>query len=114
MTWQEIERAVAGGGPDDLWDCLYLTLPEIAELLAYVREHAAHPFIYPMFCFAAHTGARRSEIMRAQVLDIDLAGKTVLIREKKRKRGTRSHRRVPLTPFLRANGQNHWHRAGRR
>jgi integrase len=53
-----------------------------------------------MLCFAAHTGARRSEIMRAQVIDVDVAGKSVLIREKKRKRGTRSHRRVPLTPFL--------------
>ena len=54
-------------------------------------------------CFAslfAHTGARRSEIMRAQVADVDFAGQTVLIREKKRRPGTRSHRTVPLTPFL--------------
>jgi integrase len=101
MTWAEVERAVAGGGdPGELWDCLYLTVAEVAELLEHVRGHAAHPFIHPMFCFAAYTGARRSEVMRAQVTDVDLAGQTVLIREKKRKRGARSHRRVPLTPFL--------------
>jgi integrase len=100
-TWQEIERAIAAGGdPDELWECLYLTLPEITELLAYVRGQAAHPFIYPMFSFAAYTGARRSEVMRAQVIDVDMAGQSVLIREKKRKRGTRSHRRVPLTQLL--------------
>jgi integrase len=101
MTWQEIERAIAAGGdPDELWECLYLTLPEIGSLLAHVKEHAAYPFVYPMFCFAAHTGARRSEMLRAQVTDIDLEGKTVVIHEKKRARGKRTTRRVPLTPFL--------------
>jgi integrase len=101
MTWQEIERAVeCGGKADELWDCLYLTTPEIEELLSFVKEHAAHPFIHPMFSFAAHTGARRSEIMRAQLLDLDFPGQTVLIREKKRAKGKRTTRRVPLTPFL--------------
>jgi integrase len=101
MTWEEVERAVAAGDdPDESWDCLYLRVAEVSELLAHVREHAAHPFIYPMFCFAAYTGARRSEIMRAQITDLDFTGRTVLIREKKRKPGTRSYRRVPLTPFL--------------
>jgi integrase len=101
MTWPEIERAIAAGGKaEDLWDCLFLTVAEITELLAYVKEHAAHPFIYPMFCFAALTGARRSEVMRALVTDLDFTGETVLIREKKRTRGKRTTRRVPLTPFL--------------
>ncbi len=101
MTWQQIERALAAGGdPDELWDCLYLTVAEITALLTQVKELATHPFIYPMFCFAAHPGARRSEVMRAQVADVDFAGQTVLIREKNRRPGTRSHRTVPLTPFL--------------
>jgi hypothetical protein len=52
QTWQEIEQQIARGGltdaeQADLWDCLFLTLPEIAELLAYVKEHARHPFVYP-------------------------------------------------------------------
>lgn len=103
MTWEEIERAIAAGGePDELWDCLYLRLPEIAEMLAYTKEHATLPFVYPMICFAAHTGARRSEIVRAQLTDIDWQGLTVLIREKKRARGKLTTRRVPLTPFLKA------------
>jgi integrase len=101
MTWAEIERALAAGGnPDELWDCLFLTVSETAELLTHVRGKAAYPFVYPMFCFATHTGARRSEIMRALVTDIDFAGETILIHEKKRTRGKRTTRRVPMTPFL--------------
>jgi integrase len=102
MTWQEIERAIAAGGdPDEYWECLYLLLPDLVALLAYAREHATQPFVYPLMCFAAHTGARRSEIMRALVTDIDWQGQAVLLREKKRARGKLTTRRVPLTPFLR-------------
>lgn len=101
MTWKEIERAIAAGGePDEHWECLYLLLPELVEMLAHARAHATQPFVYPMLCFAAHTGARRSEIMRCFVTDIDWQGQAVLIREKKRARGKLTTRRVPLTPFL--------------
>jgi integrase len=55
-----------------------------------------------MFCFAAHTGARRSELLRALVTDVDFASSTVLIREKKRTRGQRTSRRVPLSVSLAA------------
>jgi integrase len=34
------------------------------------------------------------------VADVDFTGNTVLVREKKRSRGQRTTRRVPLTPFL--------------
>jgi integrase len=108
MTWAEIEQAIAGGheNPEELWECLYLEnrpeKPEIAELLAYVREHATQPFVFPMVAFAAHTGARRSEMLRALVRDVDFAGNTVLIREKKKARGKETTRRVPLTPTLAA------------
>lgn len=73
----EINRKVELGGLtdseiEDLWDSVFLTLPQIDELLEYVRETAMHPFIYPMFVFAAHTGARRSEIRRSRIHDIDL------------------------------------------
>ena len=80
QTRQEIERQVARGVTEaeerDLWDCLFLTLPDIAELLQFVKDGANHPFIYPMFCFAAHTGARRSEMLRARINDVDLEAKT--------------------------------------
>jgi integrase len=101
MTWQEIERQIAAGGdPDELWECLYLQVKETAELLRYVKDHAALPWIYPMFCFAAHTGARRSEIIRARVVDVDFAEGVITIREKKRARGQRTSRRVPMSSFL--------------
>ena len=101
MTMAEIERQIAAGGdPDTLWEALYLQASELAELLAHVKDKAPHPWIYPLFCFAAHTGARRSEILRALVADVDFTGNTVLVREKKRSRGQRTTRRVPLTPFL--------------
>jgi integrase len=107
QTWAEIERQLARGGLSpqeerELWDCLFLTLPEVEELLAFVKHHAAHPWVYPMFCLAAHTGARRSELLRARVQDLDFEGEAVLLRETKRARGRRTTRRVPLSPFLAA------------
>ena len=105
QTWQEIERKINRGGltsaeQADLWDCLFLTLPEIVELLAFVRSNSRQPFIYPMFAFAAHTGARRSEIIRSTLDDIDFATNMVTIHEKKRVRGKLTTRRVPLSPLL--------------
>jgi integrase len=69
-------------------------------MLEHIRQRALHGWIYPMLTFAAHTGARRSEILRVRVHDLDLPGNAVLIREKKRARGKRTIRRVPLSPKL--------------
>lgn len=104
LTWTEIERKIAGGmvtpEREELWDCLYLRKEEIAQLLTFVKEHAAHPWLYPMVCTAAHTGARRSELLRIEVTDVDLETDSLLIREKKRSRKQRTTRHVSLTPFL--------------
>lgn len=101
MTREEIERHLAVGGDHDaLWECLFLTTEEIREVLQIVKLRSKHGFLYPMVYFAAHTGARRSELIRAQLMDIDVKGGTVLIREKKRVQGKRTTRRVPLTPAL--------------
>jgi len=105
QTRAEIEEQLKRGGLKDdekreLWNSLFLTLPEVAELLEYVRENGRHEWIYPMFCFAAHTGARRSEILRSRISDFDFQAKSVLIREKKRVKGRRTTRRVPLSGFL--------------
>ena len=107
MTREEIERQIGAGGLTDaqkkeLWNALFLTLPEVAELLDHLRQAGTLPWVYPMACFAAHTGARRSELLRARVADVDFEGKTVLIHEKKRVRGKRTTRRVPLSSFLAA------------
>jgi len=103
MTMDEVKRRVAAGGAADvLWDAVYLLRPEMEEMLEVVKANAAHPFVYPLAVFAAYTGARRSEIIRAMVEDVDFAGRAVVIHEKKRSRGRRTHRRVPMTPFLEA------------
>lgn len=105
-TWDEIEAATKRGGYDEqeqkeLWDRLFLRDEEIDELLGYVRGAAAHSFIYPMFAFAAYTGARRSEIIRSEVNDFHLEEGYVLIREKKRCRNARtSYRDIVLHPRL--------------
>lgn len=106
QTREEIERqavkaAMTPKQIDELWDALYLRPAEIAELLEHVRKEARHPWIYPLACMAGHTGARRSELIRMQVADVDFAGGSVIIREKKRVKGKRSTRRAPLTPLLR-------------
>jgi integrase len=107
QTREEIERQIARGGltareARALWDSLFLTLPEVAEFLENVRLNATRSWLYPMACTAAHTGARRSELLRLRVHDVDLAGGTLLLREKKRAKGQRTTRRVPLSPFLAA------------
>jgi hypothetical protein len=52
QTRAEIERKIALGGlaaeeARELWDCLYLTTPEIEELLGFVGDNARHGFLYP-------------------------------------------------------------------
>ena len=105
QTWGEIERRIAAGGLTkeqiaDLWGCLYLRTDEIAELLVYVKEHGTQPWVYPFVCAAAHTGARRSELLRTQIADVDFSGNTILLHEKKRSREKRTTRRVMITPLL--------------
>jgi integrase len=91
----------AGGDPEQLGESLYLQEDEIARLLNYIRSNAAYAWLYPLCVFAAHTGARRSELLRAKVTDIDFDNDTLLVHEKKRSRQQRTHRRVPLTKLLR-------------
>jgi integrase len=107
MTWGEIEGRISRGGLDakqteELWECLFLDKQQTAELLAYVKEHATESFVYPMFVFVAHTGARRSEMCRSQVEDLDFENNQVCIREKKRDRSVKlTFRHVEMSPLLR-------------
>lgn len=102
MTWEEIERRVkSGGDAQTLWECLYLRPEQIAEFLACAKAVTSVPdFVYPMVAMAAHTGARRSELMRCRVEDVDFDNEVVTIREKKRSRFTRTTRRVPISKLL--------------
>jgi len=105
QTLAEIERQISAGALSEaeqaqLYESLYLQLHETADLLKDVKSTAIHAFIYPMFCMAAHTGARRSELIRMMVADVDVNGKTVTIHERKRVKGTATTRRVPMSAFL--------------
>ncbi len=105
QTYEAIRRTIDRGGltPDEeaaLWESLYLTLEEVHEVLEHVRVNARNPFIYPMFAFAAMSGARRSEICRSRVEDWDLENGTVNIRERKRKRGRSTFHTVDVNSKL--------------
>jgi integrase len=105
QTWEEIERRIARdrlkGEAAALWESLYLDEEQIKECLEYVREHAAYPFVHPMFCLAAYTGARRGEILRSVWDDFRFDSGTVGIRQKKSDRAKHfTFRNVPLHPDL--------------
>jgi integrase len=106
-TWSEIEQAIAVGGLSkleqaELWECLFLTKPEIDEFIAFVRERAGEDWIYPFIVFVADTGARRSEVLRSRRGDFhQFSSGDVTIRERKRdKTKTETCRDVPLTTRL--------------
>jgi integrase len=105
QTREEIERKIARGGLSsdeikDLRACLFLSKPDLTELLDFAKGAAHEPYLFPMVAFAAHTGARRSELIRMRIDDVDLEAGSAVIRERKRIRGQRSTRRVPISGFL--------------
>lgn len=112
MTRSEIEAVIRRGGLADdelrlLWKTLFLEREEIAKLLEHIRQEARAPIAYPLLVFVAHTGARRSEIVRARIDDLDFRARTVLLREKKKSRTkAMTFRRVDMSPlFERVLGQ---------
>lgn len=105
QTREEIDRQIARGGLSEseqeaLWDCLYLTPANLEKVLKVIKDRVDQPVVYLMVLMAAHTGARRSEILRSLVQDFDLESNMVVIREKKRAKGRRTTRTVPLSPLL--------------
>lgn len=105
MTKSEIEKRINAGGLDeaeksDLWDAMYPTADEIPTILDIVKSKTAQPFVYPMVGTAAYTGARRSELLRARVTDVNLEERVFTIHEKKRVRGRNTTRRVPIAGTL--------------
>jgi integrase len=105
QTVKQIERQIktqklTTKQADAIWEAAYLDTAELTELLEYVRVNAMHEFLYPMCLMAAHTGARRSELSRCKVTDLDLTGSTVTIHERKRSKSTRTTRMIPLSAKL--------------
>ncbi|WP_197525854.1 tyrosine-type recombinase/integrase [Pseudobythopirellula maris] len=106
MTTREVRAIVARGGlsePEErrLWDSVYLDTAEVRGALEHARGNARYPFIYPMLLFVAHTSARRSEMVRSLIEDVDFRSRTVLLREKKKSRTkATTYRRVDMSPLL--------------
>ena len=88
---------------DGLWDAIYLTTAEVAELLALVHERSRYPWIFPMFCLVAYTGMRRSSMLLSRVDEVDLRRNLVFVRSRKFERGlTESRLEVPMHPNLKS------------
>lgn len=108
-AWDEIESILERGGLNEhqvaeLWGGLFLREKEIGEFLRDVKKRAdAQPqlrFLYPALALCAYTGARRSEMFRCLVGDVN--GR-ILLREKKRSQELEiTFREVPLHPELEA------------
>jgi integrase len=118
QTREQIERQIARGGLTDaeakeLWGSLFLTLSQVNELLDHVRSREGRPWVYVAFCLAAYTGARRSEILRSRVGDLDFDSGMITVREKKRDRSCEmTFRTVPMAEALKGVlrawlGENH-------
>lgn len=78
-----------------------MSVEEIEQVLAFAKTRIVGSPFYPMLCMAAYTGARRSEIIRSQLDDLDFENGVITIREKKRVRGRNTTRRVPMNQQLR-------------
>jgi integrase len=111
-TYNQIHDIVDRGGLSkpherELWDGLYLDANQIAEVLTLIRSTSNEGWLYPLVATAAHTGARRSELLRARIDDFDFKNGIVILREKKRSRLAETFRTVEMTPFLRSTLQEY-------
>ncbi len=112
MTWDEIVSSLSLGKltPEEeteIWDALYLQTNEVEACLLHIEETSQQSFVYPMMMFAAYTGARRSELVRSRLDDLDFHSGMIRIREKKRSREySLSYRYVPMAERLSVLLQN--------
>jgi integrase len=117
QTWDQIERRIERGKlteeeQEELWDLLYLSVDEIEDVLAWVKEHGClvrskrrvFPWVHPMFAFSAYLGCRRSEMLRSRLEDLDFEGGEIRLREKKKDTSKmETFRHVPMPDELRSS-----------
>jgi hypothetical protein len=77
MTRTEIDRIIERGGLNEdeieqLCDAMYLTIPEVNDVLELVKTRARYLFIYPMFAYRLHRCAPDNHIT-ARPLGSDFA-----------------------------------------
>lgn len=91
LTWAEIEKQIKRDPKmtaDEkalLWGCLFMDEEQVLGLLKHVQQNGSG-VAYAAIAFTAFTGARRSEMMRGTVGDVDFDAGTIRIREKKKSR----------------------------
>jgi integrase len=107
-TKEEIERVIARGGLDEselqaVWDCLYLTAQEIADLLQLVRTRSKWDVSPILHSVAAYCGMRRGEVLRLRWCDIEFDQDSLIARSTKQSRQElETKRRIDLHPELKA------------
>jgi integrase len=105
QTIDEIKRQIDRGHlqereQDALWECLFLDKAQTEEVVTYFEKHGER-WMYLAVLFVAHTGARRSEMVRSEVSDFDFEAGVIKIRERKRAGGDLTFRQVPMSARLR-------------
>jgi integrase len=105
-TSAEIEAALSRGGLSeaeirDIWDCLFLTPAEIADLLQTVRVRAECDFAFLLHAIPAYSGMRRGEVLRLRWTDVELDQGYLVARSRKQSRRVKETvRRIDLHPEL--------------
>jgi integrase len=105
-TMTEIEAMLARGGLGEiealrLWDCIYLTPTEIADLLGTVRTRAESDVGFLLHVVPAYTGMRRGEVLRLRWSDVELDQRLIVARSRKQsRRAVETQRRIDLHPEL--------------
>ena len=107
-TIQEIEAIIQRGGLTDdershLWECLYLSPAEIAELLALVQRRSRDPLSFLLHAIPAYTGMRRGEVLRLRWADLDFEHNYLTAWSRKQsKQKTLTKRQIDLHPELKS------------
>ena len=105
-TISEIEAIMSRGGLSDaeilkLWDCLYLTPAEIADLLQTIRERSDTDYGFLLHALPAYTGMRRGEVLRLRWSDVESSQGYIIARSlKQSRRAVETKRRIELHPEL--------------
>jgi integrase len=105
-TVEQIEAILARGGLTKaeewaLWDCLYLTPPEIAGVLALVRQRSKADISFLLHALPAYTGMRRGELLRLRWVDVEFNEDSLSARSRKQSRQqVETKRRIDLHPEL--------------
>lgn len=106
-TKDEIAKLLASGDFDEeetkeQWECLFLSTPEIAELLQLVGGRSTNVLSVRLHTIPAYTGMRRGEVLRLKWTDVDFGENFLTARSRKQSRQQReTARRIDLHPELR-------------